>query len=201
MMKILVISGTYRKGRTIDTLLDKAVEGVKNIVPDAEINKIQLIDKDIKYCKNCMACRKDEPGKNYTTCIIRDDMDEIYPLVDEADAFMFGTPVNIGDVTAVMKTFLERIVWVFAKAGDFPLKGCPVPRSDRKKKAIIIVSSGIVPAPLQMFCNSATPLIKSVCETSLNADIEGTIYAGAIETKGVEAFFDSAFKLGEKLVK
>ncbi len=199
-MKVVAISGTYRKGRTIDTLIGKAVEGVKKNSPDAEITMIQLIDKNIQYCKNCMACRKDEPEKSHIPCIIKDDMDDIYPLLDEADAYIFGTPVNIGDVTAVMKTFLERMVWVMAKPGDgLMVKGCPIPRSNRKKKAIIIVSSGLVPTTFRMFCDSATGLIKSVCESSLNADIVGNMYAGAIEKEGMEGFFDSAFKLGEKL--
>lgn len=199
-MKVVAISGTYRKGRTIDTLIGKAVEGVKKIAPDAEVTTIQLIDKNIQYCKNCMACRKDDPEKSYIPCIIKDDMDEIYPLLDEADAYIFGTPVNIGDVTAVMKTFLERMVWVMAKPGDgIMVKGCPVPRNKKKKKAVIIVSSGLVPTTLRMFCDSATALIKTVCESSLNAEIVGNMYAGAIEKEGMEGFFDSAVKLGEKL--
>lgn len=199
-MKVVAISGTYRKGKTIDTLIDKAIEGVKKVSPEAEITKIQLIDKNIQYCKNCMVCRKDDLEKNYAKCVIDDDMNEIYPLMDEADAYIFGTPVNIGDVTAVMKTFLERIVWVMAKPGDmFLAKGCPVPRNKMKKKAIIIVSSGIVPTALRMFCDSASSLIKSLCESSLNADIAGTLYAGAVETTGMESYFTAAEKLGEKL--
>ena len=42
--------GSYRKGKTIDTLLDRAIEGVKNADPEAEIEKIILIDRDIEYC-------------------------------------------------------------------------------------------------------------------------------------------------------
>ena len=108
-------------------------------------------------------------------------------------------PVNIGDVTAVMKAFLERIVWVFAKPGDYPIKGCPVPRSDRKKKGIIILSSGIVPPLFRMFCDSATPLIKVVYESALNTELKGSVYAGAISTKGMETYFDDVVKLGRKL--
>ena len=199
-MKVVAISGTYRKGRTIDTLMDKAIEGLKKVSPDAEITKIQLIDKNIQYCKNCMACRKDDFEKKYAKCIIDDDMNDIYPLMDEADAYIFGTPVNMGDVTAVLKTFLERVVWVMAKPGEILMvKGCPVPRNKKKKKAIIIVSSGLVPTALRMFCDSATPLIKSLCESSLNADVVGNMYAGAIETTGMESYFQAAMKLGEKL--
>ena len=108
-MKVVASMGSYRKGKTIDTLMDKAIEGVKEGCNAAQVEKICLIDRDIQYGRNCVVCRKDDPAKAIARCPIDDDMQEIYPLLDEADAYLFGTPVNMGAVTAVMKTFLERI--------------------------------------------------------------------------------------------
>jgi len=200
-MKILVISGSYRKGKTIDTLIDKAIEGAKAANGSVEVERITLIDKKIEYCKNCMLCKKDDPQKNIANCSIKDDMQEIYSKLDEADAFILGCPVNIGYATAVMKTFLERVCYVLGKPGKFPLEGCPMPRSKKKKKAIIIVSSGIVPPALRMFCDQATPLIKDVCGCVLNAKTAGALYAGAVSKKGVDAYFAKARELGRILVK
>lgn len=199
-MNIVAISGTYRKGKTIDTLMDKAVEGIKSTDPEAIIHRISLIEKHIEYCKNCEACKKVDPEALISKCIIKDDMNEIYPLLDQADGYIFGTPVNCGHETAVMKAFFERMVWVLAKPGKtFPVDGCPVPRNPRKKKAIAIVSAGTVPTILRCFCDDATSLIRSVCEVSLNARLIGSIYAGAIHTTGVEKYLDEAFQLGKKL--
>jgi NAD(P)H-dependent FMN reductase len=201
-MRVMAISGSYRKGGTIETLMEKASEGICQAVPEAEVYFLRLMDKKIEYCKNCMVCRKDGPEKELARCIIDDDMTGIYALMAEADAYILGTPVNIGHVTAVMKTFLERIVWVMSKPGDtFPVKGCPVPRGSKKRSAIVIVSSGLVPPILRMFCDMATPLLKDICDSSLNASVAGTMYAGAVEKKGVEAYFKEAEALGRKLAQ
>jgi len=198
-MKLLAIVGSYRKGKTIDSLIDSAIEGAKANNDTVEEEKIYLVDKNIKYCKNCMVCREDDPHKQIAKCVIPDDMQTLYTALDEADSFIFGTPVNMGHVTAIMKTFLERVCWVLAKPGNSPLKGCPEPRIKRMKKAIIIVSSGIIPPILRRWCDEATPLLKDICRTNLNAKVLGSLYAGAVERKGIDIYRKKAFKLGETL--
>ena len=49
-LKVLAICGSYRKGKTIDTLIDKAIDGMKDVDSSIEIEKICLIKKNIKYC-------------------------------------------------------------------------------------------------------------------------------------------------------
>jgi multimeric flavodoxin WrbA len=199
-MNILAIMGSYRKGKTIDTLMDKAIEGARaNNISDIQVDKLYLVDKNIKYCRNCMVCRRDDENRNIAKCVISDDMEIIYPMIEKADGFIFGTPVNMGAATAVMKTFLERTCWVFAKPGKRPIHGCPTPRTTRKKRAIIIVSSGIIPPLFRRWCDDATPLIRSLCVSNFNAKVLGSLYAGAVEKRGVEAYFDRAYKLGKKL--
>ena len=197
-MNILAIMGSYRKGKTLDTLVDRAIDGAKS-GGDVHVNKVILVDRNIEYCRNCMVCRSDDDTKQRARCVICDDMDAICPMIEEADGYIFGTPVNMGAVTAVMKTFLERICWVFAKPGTRPLAGCPTPRSKRKKRAIVIVSSGLIPPLLRRFCDDATPLIKSTARDSLNAKLVGSLYAGAVEKRGVEPYLDRAYALGKKL--
>ena len=107
-MKIFAIMGSYRKGGTIDKLVDKVIEGAKANNNEVEIEKISLINQNIEFCRGCMTCFRDDPSKEMAKCVISDDMQSIYPVIEEADGFIFGTPVNMGAVTAVMKTFLER---------------------------------------------------------------------------------------------
>ncbi len=198
-MKILAIVGSYRKGKTIDTLVDKAIEGAVSGGAVC-LDKLYLIDKHIEYCRNCMACRNDDADKERATCVVSDDMDTIYPMMEEADGYIFGTPVNMGAVTAVMKTFLERVCWVFARPGTRPIQGCPTPRTARKKRAVVIVSSGVVPPLLRRWCDDATSTVKSVCVCSLNAAVVGSLYAGAVEKRGCDVYADKASALGVKLV-
>jgi FMN-dependent NADH-azoreductase len=201
-MNLLAIMGSPRKGKATDSLVDKAIEGVKSQLPDCSVNKINLIEHEIKFCRNCLACRDSKTNDPVARCSIRDDMDYIKEDVLNSDTLIFGTPVHMGYATAVMMTFLERICWTFAKPARTVLtfKGCPLPRSDKTRKAIIIVTSGIVPPMYRKFCDWATDQIKGVVKDSLNGNIVGDMYAGDIEHRGVEHYFNKAFNLGRKLV-
>ncbi|MCP4707548.1 MAG: flavodoxin family protein [Planctomycetes bacterium] len=200
-MKLLAVTGSYRRGRTIDTLMDKAIEGARAGSGDIEIEKLHLVDKHIEYCKNCMVCRNDDPDKAIARCVIDDDMQKIYPKMAAADAYIFGTPINQGTVTAVMKTFLDRCCWVLSKPGKWPVDGCPTPRTNRNKQAIIILSSGIISPLLRHWCDDATPLLKSFCDSMLNARLRGSLYAGAVEKRGIGRYLPKAYFLGQKLVR
>jgi multimeric flavodoxin WrbA len=203
-MKIVAIMGSYRKNKTIDTLMDKAIEGAKANNELVEVEKIILIDQNIEFCKGCMTCFRDDPSKEVAKCVITDDMETIKPKILEADGYIFGTPVFMAHETAIMKTFLERLCWAFAKPAPkrrklvFP-KDCPMPRTGKKRKAIIITSSGIIKPRWKRFCDDATPLIRDTIRDSLYAKVIGTLYAGAIMKYGAEKYYDHAFKLGKKL--
>ena len=49
-MKILAVMGSYRKGKTIDTLIDKVIEGSKANNDTVEVEKISLIEQNIEFC-------------------------------------------------------------------------------------------------------------------------------------------------------
>ncbi|MFC1706571.1 flavodoxin family protein [Planctomycetota bacterium] len=134
-------------------------------------------------------------------CTIRDDMDRIVPDLLEANLLVFGTPVHMRYTTALMTSFLERICWTFAKPEQrcFTIYGCPMPRAAKRRKAAIVVTSGIIPPLYRRFCDQATPLIKGTIADSLGARTVGSVYAGALEHRGAERYFASAVKLGRKL--
>jgi len=201
-MNLLAIVGSPRKGKSTDKLVEKAIEGVKTKNPDCRVKKINLIDYSIQFCRNCLVCRDTKTDAPYAQCMIRDDMDLIKEELLKADALILATPVHAGYVTAVMSTFLERVIWPFAKPERkiLTIHGCPKPRSEKERKAIIIVTSGIVPPVYRRLCDWATSHIKGVIKDSLNAKTVGDMYAGAIEHRGVEYYYAKAFKLGTKFV-
>ena len=200
-MKTVAIMGSYRKGKTIDTLVDQAIGGVRCACQDAEIEKILLTERHIEYCRSCGACRRDDPGKPIAQCVIEDDMQEILPALCEAKAYILGAPIFEGTVNALTKTFLERICWTLARPGRWPVKGCPEPRREEKKRAIAILSSGLIVPLLRMFCDDATKLIRGTLRDSLNAKLGGTLYAGAVEKVGIERYLERAKNLGTRLVQ
>lgn len=201
-MNILAVVGSPRKKKATDTLVDQAINGAISKDPKCNVRKIHLTDYDINYCRNCLICRDSKTEEPLARCSIRDDMDEINQYIMNSDSLIMGTPVHSAHVTAPMATFLERIGWIFAKPEGkmLTIKGCPIPRSDKKRKAIIIVVSGTVPPIYRRLCDQATPHLKDVINFSLNAKTVGDMYAGNIEHRGVENYFDQAYDLGKKLV-
>ncbi len=200
-MNLLAVNGSPRKGKSTDVLIDTAIEGVVSEIPDCQVKKIHLIEHDIQFCRNCLACRDSETTEPVAKCSIRDGMDPIREDLLQSDLLIFGTPVHMGYVTGVMMTFLERVCWTFAKPEKkiFTVYGCPLPRSQKTRKGIIIVTSSIVPPLYRKFCDWATKQIECIFRDSLNAKVVGDLYAGDIENRGVERYYEKAFRLGKKL--
>jgi hypothetical protein len=143
-MNLLAIVGSPRKGKATDILVDRAIEGAKTKAKNCDVKKLNLIDYEIKHCKNCLACRESQTEEPVARCSIRDDMDVIKEDILKSDRLVLATPVHSGFATALMTSFLERITWTFAKPKRkiLTLSGCPLPRSDKKR------NSAIRPLPL-----------------------------------------------------
>lgn len=99
-MKILGIVGSKRKKGNTSSLVQKALEAAKREGIESEL--IFLADYSIKDCTGCEGCR------NTYRCIIKDDMQKIYPLLLEADAVVLGSPTYFYNVSADMKAFIDR---------------------------------------------------------------------------------------------
>jgi multimeric flavodoxin WrbA len=138
--KILAIVGSYRKGGIIDTAIDEILSSARE--EGAEVDKIYLIDKDIDFCTNCRTCTQ-EQGLQRGKCIIVDDMSSILEAIERSDAIVFGSPMNFGTVTAVMKKFIERLVcfayWPWGM-------NAPQVRNRQKRKHAVIVASSAAPS-------------------------------------------------------
>ena len=102
MVKILGISGSPRKGNTLE-LVEEALK-LASEVSEVECKLITLRGK-ISPCIDCDKCPVDPPRKY---CAISDKMDEIYPLLIEADGIIIGSPVYYGTVNAQVKAFMDR---------------------------------------------------------------------------------------------
>ena len=68
-MKIYAINGSPRKNKNTATLLQKALDGVKESAKDKEIETeiINLYDLNYTGCKSCFACKR-LGGKSYGKC-------------------------------------------------------------------------------------------------------------------------------------
>ena len=99
-MKILAINGSHRKGKCCGDLLNIALNAAK--ADDMETELIELPDYNITYCSACNKCLMNK------TCSIEDDMQVIEAKMKEADGIIMGSPDYFSNVSARMKTFIDR---------------------------------------------------------------------------------------------
>lgn len=98
-MRILAICGSPRKGNT-EFMLKTLLKSAEAKGADTEL--LLLRNKNIEFCDGCLTC--DETGK----CHIKDDMQEIYPRLLEADMIVLGTPTYWANVSGLIKVFMDR---------------------------------------------------------------------------------------------
>ena len=70
-------------------MLDKSLEGIKSVIPDAEVERINLYDLDFKGCKSCFSCKR-IGGKNYGKCAINDDLAEVLEKLSLCDSLLYS---------------------------------------------------------------------------------------------------------------
>lgn len=99
--KVLVLSGSPRKGGNSELLCDQFMRGASEAGHQTEM--ISLRDKQINYCTACDACQK-----NGGTCVQKDDMAKILDKMINAEVIVMATPVYFYTMNAQMKTLIDR---------------------------------------------------------------------------------------------
>ena len=99
-MKILGLSCSPRKSGNTETLVGEALEGART--EGAETELFSVSGKDLKPCDGCQACI--ETG----ICHIKDDMQDVYQKLVEADGIIFGTAIYFYTMTAQAKAIMDR---------------------------------------------------------------------------------------------
>lgn len=101
--KILILSGSPRKGGNSDLLCDEFMRGAVESGNDAE--KIRVAEKKIGYCRACYYCRQSNG-----ICAIKDDMAEILQKMIDADVIVLASPVYFYSIDAQLKAVIDRTV-------------------------------------------------------------------------------------------
>ena len=141
-MKIMAFVGSPRKGGNTDILIDKVIEGAKSKAV-VEVEKIYLYEANIKYCTGCGLHTVLKGSKE---CPLDDDMKGILMRMEQADAFILGSPNHGRTISAAMTNFIARMMPLLKMeiirddAGNI-IDGVQKPLV-KGKKAVMVVSQG-----------------------------------------------------------
>lgn len=123
-MRVLGISGSPRRGKTTDRLVQEVLASV-----GCESQFVSLAGKKIAPCSACLGCVKDN------ICKINDDMTPLRDKILAADGLVIGAPNYFSALNALSHCFIERLC-------QFRHRDCD---SLAGKYAVIVSTGGIEP--------------------------------------------------------
>lgn len=103
MIKIAGLCGSPTKGAT-EYVLEKALATIEEYEPSIETELITLRGKKIAPCNDCGFCKREK-----TWCIIKDDMQELFDKLLDADGIIIASPVYVMAATPQLHAFCSRM--------------------------------------------------------------------------------------------
>ena len=192
--KMVAIVGSYRKGGTVDQVVDAVLAGAREL--GTETRKIYLIDQHIEFCRNCRSCTQNE-GMERQSCVMQDDVAGILAEIEQADTVVLASPVNFYNVTAIFRVFLERLLgcvyWPWGQAG-------PKTRSKQLPRKAVLIASSAAPGFLIPVATGAPRALRTAAKC-LGARTVATLWVGLAaqsETPNVsEQILHKARRIGQ----
>ncbi|MGQ9483599.1 MAG: flavodoxin family protein [Desulfosoma sp.] len=106
-MRIVGIYGSPRAGGNTDKMLNAFLEGAQQ--EGALVRQIYVRKLNLQGCLGCGGC--DETGQ----CVVKDDMQEVYPLLEAAHGIVLASPVYFYNLTGQVKLLIDRSQALFMK--------------------------------------------------------------------------------------
>jgi len=106
MKRVTAFVGSARKKNT-----HKAVEQFLNdlqALGEVEYEIVTLSDYTLRACRGCEVCL----WKGEEFCPLKDDRDVLLAKIEASDGVVFASPNYNGQVSGIMKTFLDRFAFV-----------------------------------------------------------------------------------------
>ena len=124
-MEILVLNGSPRPNGNTAAMVEAFAEGARE--KGHAVHIVPVCQMHIAGCVACEYCHQERSGHE-RQCVQRDDMQEVYPLLDEAEMIVLASPIYYPNFTGQLQCAISRIY-----ALDKPKK---------LKKAALLLSSG-----------------------------------------------------------
>lgn len=178
-MKILVLSGSPRKGGNTDLLVEAFVNGAseKHVV-----EVVSAHDFKVSPCMGCNACFRNERHN----CVQKDDMSLIYEKMAVADMLVIASPVYFYGLSAQLKAVIDR---------------CHNPVRDSfriKKMALLLVGAASLP---ELFDSILTQY--QLCLNFFKLEDMGHVLVRGVKDKGDVMKSDAlneAFEFGQSII-
>ena len=101
-MKVTILNGSPRRNGNTEIMAKEFERGAKEA--GHEVTLINLAGKNISGCLGCQYCFSHD-GE----CVQKDDMGDILKVLDETDLVVFASPIYWFDITAQLKTVIDRM--------------------------------------------------------------------------------------------
>ena len=180
---VLILKGSPRENGNSSTLADQVAVGARE--SGAEVESISLHTLDIRPCDACDSCH--ETGG---VCVIKDDMQALYPKLRRASAIVVASPVYWFTYSAQAKLCIDRW-YAFVTPEGNELSGKKFAFALTYGDTDLYTSGGI----------NAIHTFESMCRY-LKAEIVGMLYGSADKAGEVinqPELMEKAVQLGRKL--
>ena len=101
-MNILILNGSPRENGNTQFLIDAFIAGAST--HNHKITVVPIARKKIAGCLGCEYCHTKGQG----TCIQKDDMQEIYTLLQEAEMLIFASPIYYFHLSGQLQCAISR---------------------------------------------------------------------------------------------
>lgn len=140
-MKMVVINGSPKgKDGNTNVIVKSFLKGAREA--GAETRNLFLTEKEINPCRGCHICWTRGPGQ----CVISDDALEVLTEMGSANIIIFASPVYFGNISGMLKTFMDRMTMLGSphKSDDVKIDDQPAkPPAYSMPKLMMISSCGL----------------------------------------------------------
>ena len=120
-MQILVLNGSPRPNGNTKQMIEAFRRGAEGA--DHQVDVVDVCKKNIKGCLACEYCHTKGRGE----CIQKDDMQEVYALLKEADMLVLASPIYYHGISGQLKCAIDRFYSAAYPSGPAKLeKDCDV---------------------------------------------------------------------------
>ncbi len=175
-MKILILNGSPRGNGLTVKMIEAFRKGAET--KGHSISQVDVCRKNIHGCLACEYCHTKGNG----TCIQKDDMQQVYPLLKEADMLVIASPVYYHNLTGQLKCTIDRFYAIGTKE-----------QLPNLKKVAMFLASG----DPDMY-DGALFSLKGDFEDYLNLEVSGVYTANGEEVP--QKTLDALFAFGRDLM-